>query len=181
MSMALTTLEATVFESQLGFFGAVMREGTVLRISIGQRSEKAARLSLSRSLAEEDHDVVPAGHESKPLRTLKSSLVRYAAGERVDFSRFEIDLARLTPYQRRVVEVVRSIPRGETLSYSQVAERSGSPNAARAVGNTMANNRFPILVPCHRVLTSTGQLGGFSAPGGVAFKQRLLDLESAGN
>jgi methylated-DNA-[protein]-cysteine S-methyltransferase len=84
----------------------------------------------------------------------------------------------LTPFQQRVVETVQGIPFGQTMSYAEVAERAGSPRAARAVGNVMAQNRTPMVVPCHRVLASGGRLGGFSAPGGTEFKRRLLALEN---
>jgi methylated-DNA-[protein]-cysteine S-methyltransferase len=65
------------------------------------------------------------------------------------------------------------------LTYGQLARRVGSPAAARAVGSTMARNRLPLVIPCHRVVGSGGQLRGFSAPGGVAVKQRLLQMEAA--
>ena len=71
----------------------------------------------------------------------------------------------------------RKIPYGKTLSYGQLAAKAGRPGAARAVGNHMAGNRTPIIVPCHRVLPSGGGLGGFSAAGGVALKRRLLEME----
>ena len=71
------------------------------------------------------------------------------------------------------------MPRGETVSYAELAGRAGSPNAARAVGGVMAGNRVPLLVPCHRVVGAGGRLGGFSAPTGVELKKRLLALEAA--
>jgi methylated-DNA-[protein]-cysteine S-methyltransferase len=81
-----------------------------------------------------------------------------------------------TDFTRRVYEVVRRIPPGETRTYAQVARAAGRPGAARAVGNAMANNRLCLFVPCHRVVGSTG-LGGFSGSGGLAQKRLLLDLE----
>ena len=68
---------------------------------------------------------------------------------------------------------------GESTSVSEIATRLGDVHRAREVGQAMAHNRFPIIVPCHRVLAANGKLGGFSAPGGVATKQRLLDIERA--
>ncbi len=89
-----------------------------------------------------------------------------------------IDLGGLPAFHRRVYEVARSIPPGKTVSYGELAERLGSPGAARAIGQAMARNPFMLVVPCHRVLGSSG-LGGFSAPGGDATKKRLLELEGA--
>ena len=86
----------------------------------------------------------------------------------------DLDLSLCTDFQKRVYAVVRSIPRGETMTYGQVAELAKSPGAARAVGRAMAANPFAILIPCHRVLAKDG-------PGGYAYgqdiKERLLRLE----
>lgn len=85
-----------------------------------------------------------------------------------------LDLAALTPFRRRVSDYVRSIPRGETRTYQQVAAAIGSPAAARAVGQVMARNPFPLLIPCHRVTAAHG-LGGFG--GGLPLKEQLLARE----
>jgi methylated-DNA-[protein]-cysteine S-methyltransferase len=87
-----------------------------------------------------------------------------------------IDESPWTPFQKRVIDVCRSIPWGSTLTYGQVAALAGSPGASRAVGSVMAKNRFPLIVPCHRVIGSNG-LGGFSAPDGLKLKSRLLANE----
>ncbi len=86
-----------------------------------------------------------------------------------------LDFADMTPLQRRVLEVTAAIPLGQTRSYSQVAADSGIPRAARFVGNTMARNPFPIVVPCHRVVRADGSPGLFG--GGTKLKRRMLRLE----
>lgn len=105
-------------------------------------------------------------------------LQAYAKGRRVDFADFEIDTGSLSDFGLRVAIECRKIPYGKTLTYDQLAAKAGSPGAARAVGNRMAANRTPIIVPCHRVLPSGRGLGGFSAAGGVELKRRLLELET---
>ncbi len=75
------------------------------------------------------------------------------------------------------MDQLRQVGYGETVSYGELAERSGSPRAARAVGTVMATNRIPLILPCHRVLGSAGRIGGFSAPQGIDLKRRMLDLE----
>ncbi len=110
--------------------------------------------------------------------TLAARLARYAAGQRECFQDIELDLSHLTHFAARVIQTCRGIEWGETLSYGELARRAGSPAAARAVGNVMAANRTPLIVPCHRVVAAHGKLGGFSAPQGTAMKQRLLCLES---
>jgi len=109
---------------------------------------------------------------------LAEDLRRFADGEPVDFGRVLIDERHLAPFARRVVAACRRIPWGQTRSYGQLAAECGSPAAARAVGQVMARNRYPLVVPCHRVLASGGRLGGFSAPQGLRLKRRLLALES---
>ena len=82
-------------------------------------------------------------------------------------------------FHRRVYEAARAIPPGNTLSYGDIAKRVGAPGAARAVGQALGRNPFPIVVPCHRVLAAGGKIGGFSAQGGVATKRRMLAIEGA--
>ncbi len=86
-------------------------------------------------------------------------------------------LAALTPFQQRVLLECAKIPRGQTVTYAQLAKRIGKPRAARAVGNALAINPLAPLIPCHRVLRSDGALGGYSARGGVRKKERLLKSE----
>jgi methylated-DNA-[protein]-cysteine S-methyltransferase len=87
-----------------------------------------------------------------------------------------LDFGTVTPFTRVVYEVVRRIPRGRTMTYGEVARKAGRPGAARAVGTVMGRNRLCLFIPCHRVVGAAGP-GGFSAPGGLALKRRLLELE----
>ncbi len=100
-------------------------------------------------------------------------------GQSSDLSGIRLDMERVPVFERRVYEVARTIAPGETLTYGQIAGRLGEPRLAREVGQALAHNPFPIIVPCHRVLAAGGKLGGFSASGGVATKQRLLSIERA--
>ena len=113
---------------------------------------------------------------------LENVLVRrlqaYAEGEPEDFRDVQVDLDGLSRFRRRVFEACRQIPYGETLSYAELAVRAGFPKAFRAVGNCLAANRVPLIIPCHRVVCSNGQIGRFSAPGGGGMKQRLIQLEA---
>jgi methylated-DNA-[protein]-cysteine S-methyltransferase len=77
----------------------------------------------------------------------------------------------------RVYRAVLAIPLGQTRTYAWVAAKAGKPKAARAVGQLMKRNPFPLLIPCHRVVASGGKAGGYSGPGGVAAKRRLIELE----
>ncbi|MCB9654510.1 MAG: methylated-DNA--[protein]-cysteine S-methyltransferase [Deltaproteobacteria bacterium] len=90
-----------------------------------------------------------------------------------------LDLRGLPSFHVKVYAYARSIPPGETRSYKEIAEALGSPGAARAVGQALARNPFPIVVPCHRVLGHRQTIGGFSAPGGVNTKRKMLEIEQA--
>ena len=86
---------------------------------------------------------------------------------------------RAPEFDRQVYDVARTIPPGETASYGAIATRLGVPGAAREVGRALGRNPFAIVVPCHRVVSADGRLGGFSANGGTATKRRLLSIEGA--
>ncbi|MFP3902681.1 MAG: methylated-DNA--[protein]-cysteine S-methyltransferase [Armatimonadota bacterium] len=94
-----------------------------------------------------------------------------------DHVNFPVDLSNLSSFGRHVLGACRTIPRGQTASYRDIAVQAGRPNASRAVGQVMAHNPVPIAVPCHRVIGSDGSLTGFGA--GLDVKRRLLNLEGA--
>ena len=109
------------------------------------------------------------------LDALKGKLARFYAGEAVTFDA-PLDPTRGTDFQRRVWAITRVIPRGQTRTYGEIAREAGSPGAARAVGQAMAHNAWPAIVPRHRVVGHDGRLTGFR--GGLALKQTLLQMEA---
>ena len=113
-----------------------------------------------------------AGSDAAEARDLAEKVAQALAGGRVEVP---LDLSPSTPFQRRVLEVVSGIPRGEVRPYVWVAREAGSPGASRAVGNVMANNPVPLLVPCHRVVKNDGRTGNYAF--GADEKVGLLELE----
>lgn len=101
----------------------------------------------------------------------------YFTGDPVDFSPLVLDEAALSSAEARIYTALRGVARGETVTYAELAVLAGIKDGARAVGVAMARNPWPVIVPCHRVLAAGGALGGFSAPGGVTTKRRLLTME----
>jgi methylated-DNA-[protein]-cysteine S-methyltransferase len=99
----------------------------------------------------------------------------FLAGEDVSFSDVALDLEWATPLQRALVEALRAVPRGEVVSYGELAALAGRPRAPRAAGAVCSDNRFAFVVPCHRVVSSSG-IGGYGTAG-VEVKRRLLALE----
>jgi methylated-DNA-[protein]-cysteine S-methyltransferase len=116
--------------------------------------------------------------EPGPVADTIRQVKDYFAGKTARFSA-PLDLSWATPFQARVYKALMQIPFGRTMSYAQIAARIGKPGASRAVGGANARNRVPLIIPCHRVIAATGALGGFSGPGGVKTKKRLLEMERA--
>lgn len=118
------------------------------------------------------------------LPKLAELLRRYFAGEAVDPARTEVPAPAGPPFYRSCWDACRAIPLGSTLSYAELARRAGNPRALRAAGGGMRSNPMPILVPCHRVITSSGQLGGFAGhrdldSPALRLKRTLLEMEAA--
>ena len=118
---------------------------------------------------------VPGKSVQRLLEKAESLLARYFKGENVSFGNLRIDYSGLSAYSRKVLMALSRIPQAHTVSYGRLAKWAGQERSARAVGQVMARNRMPIILPCHRVLGSRNRLGGFSV--GLKWKKRLLALE----
>ncbi|MHB1034659.1 MAG: methylated-DNA--[protein]-cysteine S-methyltransferase [Pirellulales bacterium] len=160
------------FRSHLGWTVMVGGAGFLKALTFAHASRRAAIDSLDSIVA--DNARIGSWNPELARR-----LQAYADGAWDDFRDVRLDLHHLTPFQRRVVNECRHIGYGQTLTYGQLAVKAGSPRAARAVGSVMAANRFPLVVPCHRVVGVNGGLGGYSAGEGVTLKAKLLALEAA--
>lgn len=170
----MTAASHLVFDTALGRCGIAWREERVVATCLPEGNDARVLAALERragrTVAGEPPAVVAAG---------AAAIQRLLAGAAEDFAFLPLDLDGVPDFDRRVYEVALAIPVGETRTYGAVARAIGEPDAARAVGRALGANPFPIVVPCHRVLAAGGAIGGFSAPGGVATKRRLLAIESA--
>jgi O-6-methylguanine DNA methyltransferase len=169
----LTGLEFALFETPMGRCGVVWGPSgiTLLQLPEGRVSATRARIQERSGGAREAAPPDFVQHAIEQIGLL-------LAGDRPDFSGLELDLDRVPPFHRRVYEAARSIAPGSTLSYGELAAQLGSPGSARAVGQALGRNPFPIVVPCHRVFAAGGKVGGFTASGGITTKLRLLSLEA---
>jgi len=122
------------------------------------------------------HALPGADPDRVVLMQAQEQLEQYFAGQRRCFH-LPIDLSGLPPFTRRVLETLQAVPFGASITYGELAVRAGTPRAARAVGQAMAANPLPIIIPCHRVLAVGGRLGGYSGGGGVNTKTWLLRFE----
>lgn len=122
------------------------------------------------------HALPRADPDRVVLVQTQEQLQQYFAGRRRCFH-LPIDLSGLPAFTRRVLEILQAVPFGASITYGELAARAGTPGAARAVGQAMAANPLPIIIPCHRVLAVGGKLGGYSGGGGVNTKAWLLRFE----
>jgi methylated-DNA-[protein]-cysteine S-methyltransferase len=163
-----------VFDTPLGRCGIAWRGERVLATSLPETDDGRVVAALRRRSPALEPGVPPEG-----IAAGIDAVRRLLGGVAVRIDFLDLDLDRVPAFDRRVYDVTLAIPAGETRTYGEVARAIGEPDAARAVGRALGANPIPIIVPCHRVLAAGGGIGGFSAPGGVATKRRLLAIESA--
>jgi methylated-DNA-[protein]-cysteine S-methyltransferase len=170
----MTACGFTLFDTAIGRCGIAWSERGIVGLQLPEAGEAEARERMLHRF--------PAAAEDPPPPEVRRAIDRIVAllrGKASDLSTIELDMDRVPPFHRRVYEVARSIPPGKTLSYGDIAARLDKRGAARAVGQALGQNPFPIVVPCHRVLAAGGKIGGFSAHGGTATKLRMLAIEGA--
>jgi methylated-DNA-[protein]-cysteine S-methyltransferase len=165
--------EYTTFQTKNGFVGLAWNQQGVSALRLPARTEGSAEAAILRRLPEARRAL-----PSPAVARLISDIQRYFDGEKIDFSGVAVDLGVQAPFFSKVYAEVRKLGWGVTTTYGAVAKTLGAePQAARDVGQAMASNPVPLIVPCHRVLAAGGKIGGFSAPGGSESKARMLEIE----
>jgi methylated-DNA-[protein]-cysteine S-methyltransferase len=171
--MGETTDQYLIFETAGGFCGIAWNGVGIRRFQLPARTAEATQKNLLRRL--------PGAAPGDPTAEVAEAVVaakRYFAGEQIDFSRFRLDLAEQDAFFEQIYAAARRVGWGHTTTYGTLAKEVGAgPEAARDVGQAMARNPVPLIIPCHRVLAAGGKVGGFSAPGGSDSKLRMLELE----
>ena len=162
-----------LFETAIGRCGVAWPARGVTATSLPDAGESSARARLSKRAGGADEAAPP-----QAVAQAVADMTALLAGDAVDLGQVMLDDDQ-PAFQRSVYAVARAIPHGETLTYGEVAARLGDPRLARAVGQALGRNPWPIIVPCHRVLAASGGAGGFSAPGGATTKLRMLSIERA--
>lgn len=178
---------AVIFRSKLGWAGVAATEQGICMVVLPKKDKTAAKRALAGAGCGVPRPVPKhrdercgdkTGAANGPvLKKAVKILQKYFSGECVSFD-LPLDLGYHTPFQQAVWRATGKVPFGETRSYAWIASKIKSPRAVRAVGQALGANPVPIIVPCHRVISSSGGLGGFS--GGIGMKEKLLGLE-AGN
>jgi methylated-DNA-[protein]-cysteine S-methyltransferase len=167
------TQEYLIFETAGGFCGIAWSNAGITRFQLPARSAEATERNLLRRL-----QGAQPGSPTKEVLEIVAAVQRYFEGEQVDFSDIRLVLDDQDDFFRRIYAATRQVVWGHTTTYGTLAKEVGAgPEAARDVGQAMAKNPVPLLIPCHRVLSAGGKVGGFSAPGGSVAKIRMLELE----
>jgi methylated-DNA-[protein]-cysteine S-methyltransferase len=171
--MSQTVHQYVIFETAAGFCAIAWNSTGITRLQLPSTSAEATRRHLLRRLPGAEPGAAPA-----QIVAAVTAVKRYFQGEKIDFSGVQLDLAGQNEFFKQVYAAARRIPWGQTTTYGTLAkELATGPEAARDVGQAMARNPVPLIIPCHRVLAAGGKVGGFSAPGGAASKTRMLELE----
>jgi methylated-DNA-[protein]-cysteine S-methyltransferase len=162
------------FDTAIGRCTIVWSAAGLTGLQLPEPSDAAARRTLGRRF--------PGVAQAPPPAAIAAAISRIAAfldGAADDFDSLALDESGIGAFDRTVYREARAIPAGSTATYGAIAARLGDPGQARAVGQALGRNPWPIVVPCHRVTGADGRMGGFSAPGGRATKLRLLEIEGA--
>ncbi len=164
------SIKYTIFKTKWGYFGLVGTEYALCRTQLpGPKREKIKSLLLKNmSVAQFDKSL---------FRPLQEQINTYFEGAYVDFRNIPIVLEGFSSFPGSVLTACRNVGFGRTISYAGLARKLNRPAAARAVGNALAKNPLPLIIPCHRIIRGDGKIGGFSAAGGTDLKAKLLKHE----
>ena len=163
-----------LFDTPIGRCAIVWRGSAVIGVCLPEASDSELRQRIARRF--------PTGSEGKPPAAIAAAvdaIQDLLGGGHADLGFIEVDLSGAAPFERQVYEAAAAIPHGQVRTYGQIASATGAPGAARAVGRALGRNPVPIIVPCHRIVAADGKSGGFSAPGGVTTKLKMLEIEGA--
>ena len=166
--------QCALFATALGDCGLAWQGEALVNVLLPADDAGATR-SLLRHLSGAEAAAEPWPPFVQEAVAAMQALLR---GEVVSLAAVPLAWSRVGAFERRVYEITQRLAPGETSTYGDVARALGDSSAARAVGVALGRNPWPLVVPCHRVLAAGGKLGGFSAPGGVATKERLLAIEA---
>jgi methylated-DNA-[protein]-cysteine S-methyltransferase len=176
--MPMNTSPATqgfaIFETPIGPCGIAWSPRGITGLQLPEATAQGTRSRMRRRWA--------GAAETEPPPDVQHAIDGMLAllkGEAIDLGDIALDLEAAPEFHRKVYEVARTIPPGQTMTYGEIAKKLGVPRESREVGQALGRNPVAIIVPCHRVLGADGKMGGFSANGGVATKRRILEIEGA--
>jgi len=163
-----------LFDTAIGPCGIAWGPCGIVGVQLPERHATATRRRLRRR-----HPDAPEASPPTEVQRAIHDIIALLRGEPRELSHVVLDMRDIPPFHQRLYAALRTIQAGSTITYGDLAVRIGDYCTARDVGEAMGRNPFPIIVPCHRVVAANGRMGGFSAPGGVTTKLRILNIEQA--
>lgn len=159
--------------SSVGKIAIAWNQNGVVALELPHENTKRTCSRLKQKLP------LNARRQSPPkwMRRVIRQIQLYLSGKRIDLGTIPVAQVSSSHFYSKVYEILRKTRSGETLTYRQIASIAGSPGASRAVGQAMARNPLPLIIPCHRVVPQSGGVGNYSAPGGSKLKAQLLRME----
>jgi methylated-DNA-[protein]-cysteine S-methyltransferase len=170
----VTAQAFALFDTPIGTCGIAWNATGIAGFQLPSANAEVTRARMSRRWTGAVEGAPPAG-----VKRVIDRVLALLAGKPIDLSDVPVDLSGAPAFHRRVYDIARTIPPGQTMTYGEIAKRLGVPHESREVGQAMGKNPIAIIMPCHRVLGADGKMGGFSASGGVATKRRILEIEGA--
>ena len=165
------TVRYVIFSTEWGYFGLAGAKQGLLRSHLPCPKPETVENGLLTCFDK-------AHYDEFYFHNLQEQIIAYFQGADVDFTkRIPLIPGNLSPFCQTVLNACRDIPLGRVVTYAELAKKIRKPKAARAIGNALARNPLPLIIPCHRVIRSDGKTGGFTAPGGTKLKQKMLELE----
>ena len=161
-------MKYVIFQTKWGYFGLAGTDSCLCQtvLPIPERGKFESRILENLPEAKIDKSY---------FKNLQEKIIAYFDGDRINFgSDIPVVLNGFRGFSRRVLTTCRTLKFGQTITYAGLAKKAGRLNAGRAVGNALAMNPLPLIIPCHRVIRTDGKLGGFSAPGGTSLKRKLI-------
>lgn len=167
-------ITSAIFETALGFIGIAWSERGLTRVSLFQHDRAGVERRMERlGVPAVSGDVGMPAWVAALMRDIKA----YADGAEIDFSAVPVDLDGIDDFRLSIYDAARKLGFGETTTYGELAKRAGQAGLPRETGAALGANPVPLVIPCHRITAAGGKIGGFSAPGGSATKERMLALE----
>lgn len=164
-------MKYVTFRTKWGYFGLAGTDSGLCRAQLPLPECVKIESQILKNLPE-------AKLDKSYFKNLQNLIIAYFEGAYVNFGPdIPVMLDDFHGFSYEVLSACRTIKYGQTTTYAGLAQKAGKPKARRAVGNALAKNPLPLIIPCHRIIRSDGTLGGFSAPGGINMKKRLLAHE----
>lgn len=165
-----SVIQYQVFKTKWGYFGIGAKNGKIIVTVMPNKSKERVKVLLLKQLPS-------AVHKSGLCPNARTQIIRYFSGKSYDMNSVKVDLNHLKAFEKSVLTACTKVNHGQTASYNDLAKMIKKPRSSRAVGNALAKNPIPLIIPCHRVICSDGTIGNYSGSGGAKTKKMLIEHE----